>query len=269
MSTLFQRLEESAGRGAVGLATEARETVARALLDLQRPDGGFAGLDGRSDPYYTLFAWLGLRALGVACDRARVCAYMRAHRRDANPMDARCARFVLAAEGRGHRASWPAAVASLVRGDTYGAFLALLAADRVPRWLVRLARWRQPLVFSPSAPERLPTPRLAAGLILECQSGRRSTSIASMLESRRCPRGGFASAPGAAPDLLASAVARFALGVDAASVKTPSRDGGRDDDLAFIEACWLDDGLFGASPAACRGDAEHTFYGLLALGTCR
>ena len=40
-------------------------------------------------------------------------------------------------------------------------------------------------------------------------------------------------------------------------------------DLAFIESCWLEDGLFGPSPLAERGDAEHTFYGLLALGTCR
>ena len=269
MSTLFQRLEDSAARGAAGLAAESRVAVTRALLSLQRPDGGFAGLDGRSDPYYTLFAWLGLRALGAGYDRDRVCTYMQVHRRDANPMDTRCARFVLAAEGRGHRASWPAAVASLVRGDAYGAFLALLSADRMPRWLARLAQWHQPLVFSPSALERLPTPRLAAGLILERLSGRRGTSITPMLASRRCPDGGFAAAPGAPADLLATAVARFALGVDVVSAKTPSRDGGRDDDLAFVEACWLDDGLFGASPAARQGDAEHTFYGLLALGTCR
>jgi len=266
MTNLFHAVEAAAARGAEGLAAGARESVAAALRLLQRPEGGFAGLDGRADPYYTLFAWLSLRALGAAYDRDRVCAYMRAHRRDANPIDARCARFLLAAEGRGHRASWPAAATSLVRGDAYGAFLALLAADRVPRWLVRCC---QPLVFSPSALERLPTPRLAAGLILECLAGRRGTSITPMLESRRCAGGGFASASGAAPDLLATAVGRFALCMDVAPAKTPSRDGGRDDDLAFVEACWLDDGLFGASPAARQGDAEHTFYGLLVLGTCR
>jgi len=43
----------------------------------------------------------------------------------------------------------------------------------------------------------------------------------------------------------------------------------RREDLDFVEACWLGDGLFGASPVAAHGDAEHTFYGLLALGTCR
>jgi hypothetical protein len=31
----------------------------------------------------------------------------------------------------------------------------------------------------------------------------------------------------------------------------------------------LADGLFGASHHAVQGDAEHTFYALLALGTCQ
>jgi hypothetical protein len=74
-------------------------------------------------------------------------------------------------------------------------------------------------------------------------------------------------------------VARFACGCGATASRPPraaaehgrasdaaSRTG---EDLAFIEACWLEDGLFGPSPRASHGDAEHTFYGLLALGTCR
>ena len=61
MINVFQRLETTAGRGADGLSAEARVAVAEALLGLQAPDGGFAGLDGRSDPYYSLFAWLSLK----------------------------------------------------------------------------------------------------------------------------------------------------------------------------------------------------------------
>ncbi len=282
MANLFQALEETAARGAAGLAAEARATLGAALRALQRPDGGFAGLDGRSDPYYTLFAWLNLRALGVAYERGPLCAYMAAHRHDAHPIGARCAALVLAREGQPPRAAWLGLAAALVRGDTravYGAFLLMLATGDVPRWAAGLAWRRQGRPFAAGADERLPTPRLAAGLALAALAGERGTEIVPVLLSRRCAGGGFASAPGVAADLLATAVARFACAFGSTESRPPQAAGGQRQgsvlesrtraDLAFIEACWLDDGLFGASPAAPHGDAEHTFYGLLALGTCR
>lgn len=267
---LFEELEAAAARGAAGLSGDARAAVSAALAGLLRPGGGFAGLDGRADAYYSFFAWLGLRALGAAYDRDGLCSFMRASLRAPRPVDALCARVLLAGEGRGARLAWLACGAALVRGDSrgvYGAFLAALATGSVPRWAARLAWLRQRRLLAPDAAGRLPTPRLAAGALLAALAEARADVLLSALESRRCEGGGFASAANAPADLLATASARFALGV----ARRGRAEGGarRGADLAFIEACWLEDGLFGASPQAERGDSEHTFYGLLALGTCR
>ncbi|MDD4019960.1 MAG: hypothetical protein PHV28_18690, partial [Kiritimatiellae bacterium] len=118
----------------------------------------------------------------------------------------------------------------------------------------------------PSAPggRGLPRWRATSGRASRDRGFARASCILSVLTSRHCASGGFVSAPRALPDLLATAVARFSIGNQQSSI-----GGEREADLAFVEACWRTDGLFGASPRAGRGDAEHTFYGLLALGTCR
>lgn len=282
MTNMLASLMTTAARGAEGLTSESREVLGGALRSLQRADGGFAGLDGRSDPYYSLFAWLSLKALGATCDRDRLCNFMAARRHADRTVDAQCADILLASEGRSARVPWMRTAAAAVSGDTreiYGAFLRMLATGDVPRWVERLAWRKQRRTFAAGAAGRLPTPRLAAGLVLAARAGDRYADIRAALGARRCAGGGVASAPGALPDLLATAAARFSL----ACVATDSRPScdetmlGRADvfagrtreDLAFIEACWLEDGLFGASPTALHGDAEHTFYGLLALGTCR
>jgi hypothetical protein len=265
MPTLLQRLETAAARGAAGLDTGARGGVAAALRALWAGDGGFAGLDGRSDPYYTLFAWLALRALGAEYDRGWLRACMDAHRNDANPVDVRCARLLLSVEGRKPRLPRLRLAAEILRGDLYGAFLSALDAATPPRWLARLAWHRLQRAFPPSAAERLPTPRLAAGLVLASLAGADGSGFRRALETRRFPGGGYVSAPGAPPDLLATAAARFVLTAFSHTAQSVTFA----EDLRFVEACWLEDGLFGASPGAARGDAEHTFYALLALGTCR
>lgn len=281
MTNLIQSIEVTAKRGAEGLSPDAREMLAQALRDLQRTDGGFAGLDGRSDPYYSFFAWLGLRTLGAEYDRDRLCAYMTEHRRSARRIEARCAEVVLLREGRRSRAAgWCAVVGSLLRGearDAYGAFMLGLLADTLlasgmPRWAVRAA-WS---TLAAREWGRLPTPQLAAAWVIAGSAREEASSLLAALERRRYACGGFAAAAGAPPDLLATAVARFALGsrqsatdTRDAVAKVQVRKGELDMDLAFVEACWLEDGLFGPSPSAVHGDAEHTFYGLLALGTCR
>ena len=267
VASVIETLDRTAARGAGGLAPGARESLAEALYALQVSDGGFAGLDGRSDLYFSFFAWLALRALAAPFDRDRLCAFAAARRREARGIDARCAEVLLVREGRRSRiAGWMSLARALARGEAcgaYGAFLLGLLADTllprgVPRWAARRA-WRR---LAARDWKRLPTPQLAAGLVLARLAGESDAGLLSVLEGRRCARGGFASAAGAPPDLLATAVARFALWHG-----QPAREDHAD--LAFIEACWLEDGLFGASPAARCGDAEHTFYGLLALGTCR
>ena len=272
MTNLLQMIEATAARGADGLVGTAREELSRALYALRRDDGGFAGLDGRSDPYYTLFAWFGLRALGASYDRDRLCAYMATHRHAAHAIDAQCAALLLACEGRSPHATQWSLIQSLLRGDAHGGayalFLRCLAVRRIPRWAARAAWWHQRRLFQADRASRLPTPQLAAGLVLAALAGAEALDLVNTLEGRHCAGGGFASAPNAPADLLATAVARFALGLSADADKAPCLRATQAQDLTFIEACWLDDGLFGASPAAAHGDAEHTFYGLLALGTC-
>ena len=280
MSNLFQTLEDTAARGAAGLTAEARGALAQAVSALQTSDGGFAGLDGRSDMYFSLFAWLSLRALKVPFDRGRLCAYAETQVRESKGVDAQCGGILLACEGRRSRGTgWLALGNALLRGEAsavYGAFL--LALGTVPRWAARWVWRSQRKMFAAELAERLPTPRLAAGLVLATLAGAScGTGLLPALLARQCAGGGFRSAPGAPADLLATAVARFACGFGSrgrspskvSSVYMEALSSRARDDLALIEACWLDDGLFGASPQALRGDAEHTFYALLALGTCR
>jgi len=271
MDNLFQTMEATAERGAEGLTPQAREALAAAVRALQQSDGGFAGLDGRSDLYYSFFAWLSLRALKASFNCEQLCSYAVARGREAQGVDARCAEILLVREGRRSRAAgWMAVAGALLRGgalDMYGAFLLALAIGEVPRVAARLAWRRTRRLFESDAAKRLPTPRLAAGLIQATLAGECGTGLLPVLSARQCRGGGFASAEGAAADLLATAVARFAWRCSAEPAhRIP---GEAQKDMAFIEACWLEDGLFGASPAALHGDAEHTFYALLALGTCR
>ena len=270
MSNLIQTMEATAARGAEGLTVEASRALAIALRALQCPDGGFAGLDGRSDLYFSFFAWLALRALAASFDRDRLCAYAAAKRRTAKGIDARCAEILLVREDRRSRvASWVKIAGALIRGeasDLYGVFLLALLADAllphgVPRWAALRVQRR----LAARNLERLPTSQLAAGLVLTTLAGKSDAGPLSALEGRRHVNGGFVSAAGAPPDLLATAVARYALSLGHHAIEEHATH----TDLAFIEDCWLEDGLFGASPTALRGDAEHTFYGLLALGTCR
>lgn len=269
MVGMLQRLEQCAARGAEGLSPEGRKALAAGLSALGREEGGFAGLDGRSDPYYTFFAWLCLRALGAAYDGRRLCAYLAAQRPGAPLVDSCCAELVLLGEGRSSRARSCLRFAQAWRRSTKGGYalfllglwLEALGPFALPRPLARLAVRR----FARRESPHVPTPTLAAWVALAASTGVANEALARALASRRCAKGGFASAAGVRPDLLATAVARFACALTPGFEPAQPNAG----DLAFVEACWCEDGLFGATPAAACGDAEHTFYGLLALGTCR
>lgn len=283
MQNLFKTMEATAALGAAGLTADARETLGAALRARQTAEGGFAGLDGRADLYYSLFAWLSLRALDLPFERDRLRVYAATQVRGAKGVDARCAEIMLAREGRrSSGAGWLAMGAAFLRGETremYGAFLLAMALGDVPRAGARLAWWRQRRMFADRAAGVMPTPRLAAGLLLAALAEKEETGLLPVLLARRRAGGGFASSVAAEADLLATAVARFACNfglrgrspskVSSVRMEGETLSSRTRDDLAFIEACWLDDGLFGASPTALHGDAEHTFYGLLALGTCR
>ena len=64
-SSYLQDLTLSLAIGASGLDAQIRQRHANWLIAQQRPDGGFAGREGESDPYYTAFALRGLLILGA------------------------------------------------------------------------------------------------------------------------------------------------------------------------------------------------------------
>ena len=68
-TTYLQELTLRLAIGAANLEPAIRQQHAQWLLAQQRPDGGFAGREGESDPYYTAFALRGLLVLG-ALDQA-------------------------------------------------------------------------------------------------------------------------------------------------------------------------------------------------------
>ncbi|MDD4102584.1 MAG: hypothetical protein PHU80_08135 [Kiritimatiellae bacterium] len=269
MTDIANVIEGIAAAGAGGLMPEARVGIAEALLRLRNYDGGFAGLAGESDPYYSFFTWLGLRALGADYERSGLVRYMAAHIKRGKTVDAVCARVLMRVEAPRPLSiveRWDC-VRRFLGSDVYGALLSLFCAGVVSPRTARMIWWAQKMMLRSGGYERWPTPRLAAAALLAWLAGEQCGAVIAVLQARRCAGGGYASAACARPDLLGTAVARLALllcaRVDEAGMPSAAED------LAFCEACWMDDCLFGATPDAARGDAEHTFYGLLTLGTCR
>jgi len=252
----LKTIEALARRGAEGLDSDARKEIIRAILQRTREDGGQADLSGnRSDPYYSLFAWLCLRALHdgppVALERYfKTCTCK-------SPMDLYSASFVNFQGIPAFRCKL-ACLGFLLRNPPrtpYTLFLSgLLAESAFPSLTPLLVRFiRLPRKTSIS------TSRLAAQLIIN-QHSANNLQLKNALMIRHAPTGGFSSADGAAPDLLATAAAHVAL--ECSSLDTRN-------DLLFTEACWAPNSLFAPHPGSPEGDVEHTFYALLVLGSCR
>jgi len=268
MPGLFRSLEMMAARGAEGLAPEPRKSLCHALTGLRHPGGGCAAPSGEPDPYYTFFAWLCLRALCVPPAETQPLERYLLACAHASPIDAACSRLVRLslAPRKPTFGTWLALLLNPPR-DTYTAFLSMLALDAscvsgVPPALQRFIRKRIRLTGGGAT-----TPRLAARLALTPHGHAEAGTLGTRLRERRCPTGGFrASANVPAPDLLATAVARFALAAQRPPGFTAEETAA---DLAFTEACWTEDGLFAPTPCPARGDTEYAFYALLSLGTCR
>ena len=253
---LFQTIEATAKRGAEGLTPEARDTLVDTLRSRCAPDGGYTDLNGaHSDPYYSFFAWIALRALTntsptsiehyfATCQTKnsidRFCkAFVSIHSMPAFKRRVSCLSFLLRHPPR----------------DAYVLFLSgLLLCISFPGLaplLFALARFTNANALS--------TSRLAAQLVTNPHASN-APLIREKLLRRHSETGGFSSADNTPPDLLATAVARFVLA---------DRAAGRSQDLLFTEACWCLDNLFAAMPGLPQGDVEHTYYALLVLGTCR
>lgn len=252
----------------------------RAFVDSRlNDDGGFAGRDGRSDLYYTVFGLDCLAALRAEIP-GRVTSYLRGFG-DGSGLDLvhlSCLARAWSALGTGLEDDGRAAIIerlkSLGEGDrtVTGRFLVVgalqdLGAEPLeigePEAFLRSQAtadggWRnEPPATSGS------TPATAAAVTLLASLGREVPPGAGpWLESRHSVHGGFTAAPGIAmPDLLSTAVALHAL----AALQRPLARFA-EPCLDFVDTLWTNRGAFHGHWADDELDCEYTFYGLLALG---
>lgn len=254
--SFFQNIEVIARKGAEGLDPEARQEIVQAILRRSAPDGGQMDLsEKQSDPYYSFFAWLCLRALMDSPPDALEEYFKTCVCR--NPVDRYCKTFVRLLGLPAFKRKLACLAFSLRHPphDPYTILLCGLLADISFPQLSPLVFRRIRLYHK----QALSTSRLAAQLLANPTAAKRHILREALLK-RHVSTGGFSSAENCPPDLLATAAARVAL----LDCRLENRD-----DLTFAESCWAPDGLFASHPGASKGDVEHTFYALLVFGTCR
>ncbi len=293
-----------AARGAALLSRDSGSALTASVMGRRHACGGFCGLDGQPDLYYTFFALLTLDALsqlpgagalsssaaddsvGAAADRgsAQLGEWLRSVYPASRGVDRTCAELMLLQSGNISRLKVRCALAKSILlsapSDSYKLFLSgflmeRLLPARLNRLLIRgaaalLLKRDGALDFS-----ALGTPGGVVRLLLAAECG--DTAVAgrmrTLLGQRHKASGGYSAAPGAPADLLSTAAALFA-GSHCRERRFGREEERRRDadgasialDRAFVEMCWQEDGLFSAAPDQRDGDLEHTYYGLLALG---
>ncbi len=270
---LLKKIQIAAAAGGSTLLPEAVAELTTAILYRRQKGGAFCGLDGKPDLYYSFFARMSLDALDAEYDRHALTDWLKGIRSSASGVDRVCAELMLLQERQRSRViSFLFLLGSLFHigaADSYKLFLtAFLMEELLPpklcsflinRAAVSTLRRRELVDF-----DNLSTPRAAVCALLAHSAGDQSMlqRMRKLLRWRRIASGGYASAAGAKADLLSTAVVAFVLKI-VLSEEAPSKP----EDLAFIELCWQDDRLFSSAPDQSDGDLEHTFFGLLALGS--
>jgi hypothetical protein len=271
---------------------QAADHVAGFVAAHLNDDGGFRGRSAASDLFYTAYALDCLAALGAPLPAERTAGYLRAFGRGRS-LDlvhlvslVRCrsrlgggdgappAAELLAGAERFRRADGGYATAADAGGGSpYGCFLAMTAyedaGEAVPD-APSLLRCIDGLRTADGAWANEPalragsTSATAAAAVLHARiAGRAPREAVAWLRARRdAASGGFLANPAAAaPDLLSTATALYALaaaGDDIGDLRAPG--------LRFVEGLWVDRGGFCGSWADAVADCEYTFYGLLAIG---
>lgn len=285
-SSLLNKMQGTALKGAQVLHPEAVSELTAAILRCQQSSGGFCGLDGKADLYYTLFARMSLDALGAQYNKEVLIDWTKSVLKTSHGVDRICAELILLQEGaRSRMAATLFLLRSLLRAgpaDSYKLFLtAFLMEELLPPKLTQALIQR---AATPTLKHRahldfnaLSTPRAAVCALLAQRTGDLPLvqRMNELLRQRHQSSGGYATVAGCKADLLSTAVTIF---VNSCLHNSPAAvDGSKEDcsksslctplDRAFIEMCWQEDGLFSSAPDQSDGDLEHTFYGLLALGS--
>ncbi len=271
---LLKKMQSAVQRGVSILHSGAIDDLSAAVSALQHSDGGFCGLDGKADLYYSYFAVFILEALESEYDTDSLMQWVGSEYPTSRGVDRICAELLLLRSGeRSRSAARFSLVNSLLKNfpaDSYKIFLTSflmeqLLPEGINRFLIKRAAASTLKHRASGDFSSLSTPVASVCLLLASQSGDAAAQerMQALLKQRHRSSGGYSSAPGASADLLSTAVVLFAFSISKSSISVDKND------RAFIELCWQDDGLFSPAPDQTDGDLEHTFYGLLALGSTR
>lgn len=263
------------------------------------PDGGFAGRDGSSDIYYTMFGLSCAAALNLRLPNGQIECYLRniepekldlphllclvkchtALFRLQHPALTRVAGHSSNMRKFFFRGALLDAAKNMLEHDSsnmlmgaYGWFLRMnLAQDcglEVPGWSAvadLLEIFRKPDGGFSNFPETVTasTNATVAAVLLKRQlTGEIDERALRWISGQVSTDGGFKAFPAAAvSDLLSTATSLFALNFCGMLDKN-SRNTAKN----YIFSTWLESGGFAGIPDEGTADCEYTFYGLLAAG---
>lgn len=255
-------------RGAASLSDEECARLYSCLQAWRVPHGGFEGLDGRSELYFSGFGFELAAILGLRPRPQDEIWLEQLQVADDDPVNLisliRCRRAM------GRAPSVPSTLClSLVRmlprlnARPYGRFLTVLVSD-----LVRESNGGMDTPIAPMLEEAATLPGLAttlsAALVTchRCGDNCALNDLVHALMKLRHSAGGWRAAENlGGADLLATAVAAFALDYVGGLTRH-----GTQRDVQFVLAHRCPDGGFAQCPGQGRSDVESTWYALLALG---
>jgi prenyltransferase beta subunit len=238
-------------------------------------DGGFAGRDGRSDLYYTVFGLEASLAMEADIPYERVADYLGRFG-TGESMDAQT-REDMAKRLQSYRAEDGgfSAAAHAERGSAYGSFLALGACqdldmacpdpDGMAASIQSLQMSDGGYANEPAMTVSATAATAAAICVLHYLNRSIPESAVRWLTAQAQPQGGFTPirlpAGAAIPDLLSTATALHALSIAGALA-----DDMREKHLDYLDSLWTAEGGFRGHWADDVADCEYTYYGLLSLG---
>lgn len=245
---------------------QTRDFISRSQL----PSGAFADRAGNPDAYYSLFACVSCRALGLEGPSRRLEAYVlsldeRKIRSYADWSSWAVMRSLLPMTGaQRHALALKAIWRWLSRGRNasrvYGLFMSLIVMNRLWGCGGLILRIFVRCLPDPLKAARLPATHLASLALIYREAGIDAASVTRALMAHAAPGRGFTLFAGdGKSDLLSTAVSLYALSLTGADLRliAPSC-------CAFIES-QFDRGAFLSGDGDETRDLEYTFYGLLGL----
>lgn len=268
----FKQLSNYIEKGFGMLDNQSANDVKLFVLSSQNYDGGFFDRAGKSDLYYSLFAYFILKHTNDKSYQKKLQHFIseKGKEKDKHLVDL-CCLAILKKELKGIRFSGLKDLFSAIKYTTrgnyggslaYQYFLLLLTLDvygfnnKATRWIIRRF-YRNYIVLSD-----LPCPALAAQIVFKNQLGYDVQSESDLLISFFDVNRGFKVSPvSGKADLLSTAVALFAM-------KSSNQD-----ISLFAPTCLqfvdenFSEGAFLSGDGDETRDLEYTFYGLLSLGS--